>query len=330
MNEFLFISKLKNPWTNVYGLARSILAMGTALTLLINSPAVLFYNTNTGAAVPVTRTVDVFQWNFFTCFPFSAEITRWLAIVILLVVISGWRPRYTALFHIWVSLSLIQASPFIDGGDQITSVIAILLLPVCLTDSRKWHWKNLDVSSKRLANNPYVVLMCLSVYLVIRVQVAVIYLNAATAKLGVNEWQDGTAVWYWFKDYDFGYNFYVAKIMDPILKTPLLVTSITWFSIFFEFFLFLGLFVEQKYRKWFFISGVFFHFLIIIINGLFSFFFAMFGALILYMRPIDEIFCFASVKAFLVSLVNKKEAKIKPVFKIIDEGSKIPATGGPG
>jgi len=46
----------------------------------------------------------------------------------------------TGALHWYVAYSFINSATVIDGGDHIASILAFLLLPVTLTDTRKWHW----------------------------------------------------------------------------------------------------------------------------------------------------------------------------------------------
>jgi hypothetical protein len=66
--------------------------------------------------------------------------------------------------------------------------------------------------------------------------------------------------------------------------------NLTWGVIFFEFLLFLALFINKKYYKYLLAAGLIFHFAIIVIHGLSSFFLAMAAALIFYLAPLGTNF----------------------------------------
>jgi len=281
-----------NPWTNVYGLARSIIATSTFLTLLLNKIDILFYS----ASAYNARNTDVtflFNLNFFNLFHGYHELSKIVALLLLFLVIIGWRPMIMGVFHTWLTLSFMQSCPFIDGGDQICQILSILILPICLLDTRKWHWNAAE--SNVISNNIYVRIFFNYYIFIIRLQVALVYLNSATAKFGVNEWVDGSAVWYWFKEPTVGYNRYFGYLLDPILDVPLFIALISWGAIIFELLLAAALFMERKYWKYFLVSGIFFHFLILFIFGLGSFSTAMFGALVLYLRPFNQTFNFSKI-----------------------------------
>jgi len=129
----------ETPWTNVYGLARTLIASATALTLLFSRPSTLFRPAAGLLDVPVC--VGARGGSLFCLVPTGhLELARWLAVAGLLLVASGFRPRLTGVLHAWLSFSLFSSAVMVDGGDQCAQVMALLLLPVTLTDPRRWHW----------------------------------------------------------------------------------------------------------------------------------------------------------------------------------------------
>ncbi|WP_344848125.1 sporulation-delaying protein SdpB family protein [Pedobacter jeongneungensis] len=323
MNNFLFISyPLKNPWTNVYGVARSLLALGTLLTLLLNNSSILFPEKLSGMQLMQYSGLNLLRINYFFILRDYQVFARILAMLILLFVISGYRPRFSGILHFWISSSFATYCICIEGGDQITAILTLLLLPICFTDHRQWHW---DVAQKTEGkSNDYLRIVALSTFLFIRVQVCLVYLHAATAKFNVREWIDGTATWYWFKDPTFGLNYWVSRVAEPLVQIPFFVAMITWGSLAIELMLFLSLFLEKEKRKYFLWTGIGFHFMILVFHGLFAFFFAMAGALILYLRPVDMEFSFAFLRQirifkpgdfFNTIRLGKRETHLTPEFK---------------
>ena len=59
-----------------------------------------------------------------------------------------------------------------------------------------------------------------------------------------------------------------------------------------EVMLFTGLVLQKRYRKYLLVAGITFHMAIAILHGLISFGLAMFGALVLFLRPVDAAFAF--------------------------------------
>src|SRR5688500_5023921 len=128
-----------NPWTTVYGLARTLLALGTAGTLIFNEPGLLFRPGSGVLEYPICQSM----WDFGLFCQFSPflGLARWVAVAVLLVTASGWRPRWTAVPHWYVAFSFQTSAITLDGGDQVAAVLTLLLLPLALTDKRRWHWQ---------------------------------------------------------------------------------------------------------------------------------------------------------------------------------------------
>ena len=271
-----------NPaWSNIYGLSRSILATGTLLTFLTNKMNVLFIETSLRDGYCDMLNISLF------CILDNLVVGKAISIIILLGVISGWRPMITGIFHTWVMYSFANSATILDGGDHIGLILSMLLLPVTLTDTRKWHWAKISAEIQK--NTLYGIrnLIALSSLFAIKIQVSIIYLNSAAAKLKVEEWIDGTAIYYWFNHPVFGSPKWLDFIIEPILLNGTTLFILSWGTILFEFLLFAGIVMDRKFKKYFLISGVLFHFGIFIIHGLASFFFTMASCLIIYFTPIS-------------------------------------------
>lgn len=305
----LSLAKKNVPWTNVYGLARTTLALGTLLTLLSNPPANLFRPGSGIDEFPLCQGVG--KYGIFCLTDPYLELARWLSIIILIVAASGWRPRYTAVFHWWVALSLQTSAITLDGGDQISTVLTLLLLPIALTDNRKWHWQKATRDNDNFTTS-YILksLIAISALIAIRFQVSIVYFHAATAKLSVDEWVDGTILYYWLNDQTIGLPNWL-KIFFPILTTRLVVIF-TWGTLLLETLLFMGLVMPKRYWKPLLIAGIVFHAGIALTMGLISFGLAMTCALILYLRPFEAEFDFSK----LIEYVKKFLEKIHvPLFR---------------
>ena len=147
----------------------------------------------------------------------------------------------------WVTFSFFTSSPIIDVGDQITSIITLLLIPVCITDKRQWHREQKEPEYERLNIwQQYKHLFILSFLIVIKIQVSVVYFHAATAKLSVEEWTNGTALYYWFTHDVFGMGSFLEPLLMPLLLNPVLLTLMTWSVIIFEILLFAACLMSKK------------------------------------------------------------------------------------
>ncbi|MGB5817903.1 MAG: sporulation-delaying protein SdpB family protein [Saonia sp.] len=294
---------------NIYGLCRSLIAFSLFITLISNDSSILF--PAMGKLLEKPYLIGLSQISIFTIFKENIVLAKWICVGILILVIIGWRPRYTVLFHWWVAFSFFISCPVIDGGDQIAAILTFLIIPFGLTDKRKWHWKNKSDSINFYAN-----VINYSFYCIIRIQASIIYFFAASEKLSVPEWKNGTVIYYWLNHPTFGMNDSFRLVMDPIIESPF-VSILTWSVLILEVVLSMGLIADRKYRGYLLILGFTFHFLILVFHGLFTFFFYMTALLILYLKPLDRPFDFKIIKQsihliFLKGWVkNGKYKKIK-------------------
>lgn len=83
----------RNPWTNVYGLARSLIALSTLLTLLINDAEIFFRPTSDTNIYPNCFNTTISIFCLVPSDYFYLNIARWVCIILLAVIVSGWRPR---------------------------------------------------------------------------------------------------------------------------------------------------------------------------------------------------------------------------------------------
>jgi antimicrobial peptide system SdpB family protein len=215
------------------------------------------------------------------------ELARWIAIACLVLVVIGWRPRLTCLLHWWVTTSLMLTCILADGGDQLASVLTLLLVPILLLDSRRWHWET-SQASDHPAEFVRTRLARWSLRL-IRLQVAVVYLHAATGKFAGREWRNGTAIYYWLLDTRIGvpeaYHVWVLRLLDQ----PFMTVLLTWGPIILELALFTALVMPSTApaRRWLFVFGVLFHAGNVVFFGLVSFFFSTLSAVTLLCLPAD-------------------------------------------
>ncbi len=288
------------PWTNVYGLSRTLLALGTLSTLIFNHSSVLFRPAAGVETAPFCTGASSFSiWCILS--RDQLELVRLVCIAILLVVTSGWRPRITAPLHWWVAFSLQASAITLDGGDQVTAILALLLLPIALTDNRKWHWQTYSAAGLTSAEECKRIIAS-SAWLAARVQVAGIYLHSFVGKFVVEEWKNGTALYYWWTDPIFGAAPWTRPVLDVVLKAGVSVVALTWGALLFELVLFLGLVLRPAQRRWLLPAGIAFHVSIALVQGLVTFGIAMTAALILFLRAAEEPFSFTLLRRRLEGL----------------------------
>ena len=269
-----------NCLTNVYGLARSLIALSTLLTLLFN-PVHDIFSPMSGIDQYPSGNGLFSLFNLVPANYFYLSIVKWLFLILLLLIIIGWRPRFTGIIHWYISYSFYTAAATLDGGDQVAVALTFLMIPITLVDSRKWHWNSINF------NNDFSRIVAIVPYYLIRLQVAIIYLHSFLAKVTREEWINGTAVYYYLQDPLFGLNNFFLTLVNPILNSWLVVIP-TWGTLIVQLVLFGALFAPKNHWKYYFIVGIFMHEIFAIMLGLFSFSIAMAGALILYLVPINE------------------------------------------
>lgn len=260
----------QNYWNLALALTRSVLAFSLILNLLFNSNETLMIE---------LQHLNFRQIEFYSVFQVfgNLNISRVFSLIILLIVLLGYYPRFTSVLHSWVAFSFMVSSKMLEGGDQVAHILSLLLVPILLFDKRKNHWDNKNSLNK----NFYINTICFIFNHLIKIQFFVIYFFAATGKFASKEWSNGTAIYYWFCDSIFGLNPVMSKLLMPILKFPLIVVSITWLVLIIELAIAFSVFFHNKaYNKIIFIIAVLFHLSIGILFGLWSFFFAMLGILI--------------------------------------------------
>jgi antimicrobial peptide system SdpB family protein len=277
-----------DPWTNVYGLARTLIAGSTAMTLAFNRTTTLFVPAAGGIRAPLCDGVR--GGGLYCLVPeHDLGLARWIAVALLLVVASGYRPRFTGVLHWWLAFSLQANALTIDGGDNAAAVLSLLLIPVTLTDPRKWHWQKAPAVANT-ASDDALRLVALVTLVVVRVQVAGIYFHAAIGKLAVEEWTNGTALYYLSQSPIFGASGVVAAALRAIVVSAVGVTLMTWSVLVLEYFLSAGLVMPKRFWGTLYVLGLSLHAGIIVIHGLWSFSTVMFAALTLYLRPTERPF----------------------------------------
>ncbi|MGS2737836.1 sporulation-delaying protein SdpB family protein [Sinomicrobium sp. M5D2P17] len=273
------------PLTNVYGLGRSLLALSTFSSLLFNNVHTIFKPVSGIENAPVC--VNEAALSFFCIFSelFSLEIAKIFALFILFLVVIGFYPRYTCVLHYWIVVSFAGSATVIDGGDQVNTVLSFLLIPVCIFDSRRWVWNKIHPPEKISLLERIKTVFLWSCFFMLMIQVSIIYLNASIAKLKLEEWRNGTAIYYFFNSPTLGMSKISAFIFDPIINNPVGVTFMTFFTLFFELMLFCSIFMAQRIKYMLFVLGIFFHFMIILVHGLPTFFLSMSAALVFLLIP---------------------------------------------
>lgn len=225
-------------------------------------------------------------------------------ILCLYIIASGWRPQYTGIIHWYIAYTLQWSATTIDGGEQINTVLTFLLIPITLLDRRKNHF----YKTVENCNNFYSKYITWLFMILIKIQVGIIYLNAALERLKNPEWADGTALYYFFSDPIFGLPPYQLNVLEPLLNSPFIIL-VTWAVTVFELFLVICMFASSPLKRFGHNLGIIFHIGIIFTIGIVTFGITMCAAVILYLRQWNNEYSFTKVKKTLKKYINLKNTK---------------------
>jgi len=267
MNKIIdnFLNQNLNYYS--YSLLRSLLAFSLLITMIFNDFRVIY----------IEDKVKIF--NFFELDTNGFKI---ISIIILIAIISGILPRLTGILHFLVTYLFFVTCPFIDGGDQLSSNLTLFFLPLTFFDNNLNHWNNKKKSFTGNYSKPFFIFSSL----IICIQISVVYLHSSIDKLKVSEWQDGTAIWYWFTHESFGASYFILSLLKCILSNSYLIYILNWSVIIIEFLVAMMLFVpkDRMLPKVLFYLALTLHIGVILIHGIFTFSLVMIGCLLFYFQ----------------------------------------------
>ncbi|MBC6425563.1 MAG: hypothetical protein GDA51_03655 [Ekhidna sp.] len=297
----IFLQKEMNRYdifNNVYGIARSSLALSLLITLTFTPTFVYFPKPYLNTLNKLNSIIP----NYFFLFEYSnLNVATIIACIILVLVISGYLPQVTGILHAWIAYSFFTGSLMVEGGDQIAQILTLLILPITIFDKRINHWSRKEYFKWR---RPFVVnYFSYSCSYMVKIQMSVLYFFAVTEKLNVPEWIDGSAFYYWFNDSSLGASSLFQGVIGFLFDNAFITSIVTWGVLALEILLFGALFMNKEHKLKMFILGVGFHFTIVIIHGLFSFFFAMLAGLILYLLPLNN---YLTLKDLFKNFIDSK------------------------
>jgi antimicrobial peptide system SdpB family protein len=213
------------------------------------------------------------------------QIKQWVSIAVLMGVASGWRPRVTCLPHAYVAVSLFHNISAPEGGDQISSIIALMLVPICLLDRRYWHWSPYDLSRVTTMWSQVCIIGAFLGMALIKVQISWLYLQSGIAKLGQTAWLDGTAMYYWTRNGTFGAPAWSRNAVYWLTSQPIFEAGMTWGPIVIEVAAGISLLLHHRLRLIILCAGIYLHLFVGLIIGLWSFSIVMWGCLIFLLIP---------------------------------------------
>ncbi|GAA4145690.1 HTTM domain-containing protein [Leifsonia shinshuensis] len=276
----------RDPFGLQVFVARAVLALGTFLTLVCNPAAILLHSGDPSATQAVSC-VDVGSAGAF-CIAGGGDLdtVRLVLAIFCLPTILGIVPAVSGWLHAYAAFSLSSNAIGIEGGDQLTVTLAILLSVASLTDRRLTAF----TENRRPGTHVRFVLSNMLLW-VCTIQVAYVYVEAALVKLGHPIWAEGTALWYWAQNSGFGVSKDGESLLLDLLAAPVISAAATWGTMILELviaaFLVFG-WRRRRLRLAALVLGLGFHLVIAAVMGLVTFFIAMTGALVISCwRPRD-------------------------------------------
>lgn len=276
------VFRVPMPWTSTVGLARSLLALQCAVTLIVTPTDILFTPFRSGGVGQCAAIHAPLSW---PCWfgPDSIAVAQYTAGALCLLIATGLAPALTAIPLATILVGFATAGAATDGGDQLAGILGLLLMPTSLTDTRWNPWSS--VPSRRWIR-PRAVVGNSGLWLV-KLQISVVYLVACLGKLPSNEWVDGTALYYWTRNDSFGAPGYLRWLVDPVTASPWGSALLTWGVLVLEFALAVSLLVPVRVRlRALMPLAIVFHLAIWFVLGIASFAVVMIAALLLLLVPI--------------------------------------------
>lgn len=246
---------------------RSLLAVAGFVTIAFTPDWMLFADTQhvpTGVRCDGIRSLSL--WCVTGPGPAGLAAARIVALVVLAVVAIGYRPRWTCVPQWYLTFSLGVAMTLPNGGEQIARIATMLLIPVCLGDDRIWQW-----TRPAAPMSPWWRGSSSAALITLRLQLAIVYGEAAVSKLLVPEWRDGTALYAVSYDPDSGLSAPLQQLAAPFLARYPVLATLTWAVIGAELTIAVGVLGPRATRRAALALVVVLHTAIVVALGLFSF-----------------------------------------------------------
>lgn len=257
--------------TRAFAIGRTLLAAAPLVTLLFNTDSTLFSSSAEAPSCAGTRAMSL--WCLMGPSDIGLLVSRILAISLLVIVVSGYRPQWTCVPHWYLAFSLNVSSSITDGGDRVVQIATMLLIPICLGDRRRWQWQPPTAPLEPGWRGS-----TFAALLVLRAQVFIIYTSAVVSKLGDPLWQQGSAMFVVAHDPHYGLPAPVLALLEPLMSFPA-VAAASWSVIGVQAVLALAILAGAKYRKVVLVLGIGLHASIALLMNLPVFGVAMIGLL---------------------------------------------------
>lgn len=204
-----------------------------------------------------------------------------LMALVLLGVVIGVLPTPLALLHAWVAFSIGTAIALPDGGDQAAVVLTILIIVISFGDDRIWAWSKISSVTR-----PWRSQVALAGLMILRIQIAIIYLNSSVAKMFTTDWVNGTEEFYVLRDPYFGASGPLAQVMEWMTQSAAIAAGLSWGSIILEVSVGVLILCGPRARSVGLLLAIVLHASIIFLIGLWSFGLIMIGAVAIAASPV--------------------------------------------
>jgi antimicrobial peptide system SdpB family protein len=257
-----------DPRGTALAVSRTALAVAHLVALSTTSDHALFtYTPPVPTGIDCSGIRSISLWCVAGPTPSGLTTSRIIALVILVAAATGYRPRWTCIPHWYVAYSLGVSMSVPNGGEDAARIATMLLIPICLGDSRVWQWSRPATSplSPTWRGSSYAAMV------VLRLQVFIIYAEAATSKMLEKDWRDGRAIYSALSNPDFGLPAGLWRHVSPVFGHFAVTAALTWGTIVTEA-LIAGLVLGPRFaRRAALILATALHLGIIVFMGLFSF-----------------------------------------------------------
>ncbi len=293
--------------------ARSVLALSTVMVLAVNGSRVLLHDPLNAGLSP-TSCDNLASLGAFCLVPAeSAEQVRCLLILLCVPALLGLVPVVAAPMHAYAAFTVASNTVGIEGGDFLVATTSAVLVLVCATDRRLHGWSPRGTARPSMRHIPAQVFL-----LGLRVQVSYVYLEAATVKQVHPIWADGSALWYWMQQPNFGARPEVRDLLGVALAQAPLLHAMTWGVIVAEYALaFAVLAARQRRTRLVTLAlAVLMHLVFALVLGLITFFVSMLGVLLVVLWRAGDPLPWKVVRALRPKRRNGKRARRQLVSQV--------------
>lgn len=214
------------------------------------------------------------------------EAGRWIAIAVCVLVVSGIYPLWTSVLHLWVAISMAVSLSLPDGGEAVAVFSCALLIGVLVPNGKAIAWRRPE-----RAAHPVTTAVGYAASIALCLQMAGIYFESGLAKLAVEDWSNGSAMYYIVRDPMFGSVGPVGALMDALTALPLGTALFTWGTIIAECSIAVAFLLPHRFKRYGLAGVIVLHAGIAIIMGLWSFALVMIGTAVVAsydLRPANE------------------------------------------